>query len=81
MKKITLLISTVFLFTACGGSNSGSNSTFEGAMVVSQSYTVFPGDKVIKASDDAAISVTHKEGEAESSITLLQGEVSIVRQP
>ena len=50
-------------------------------MVVSQSYTVFPGDSVIKGSDNAVISVTHKDGKAESNIILIEGNVTIVRAP
>jgi uncharacterized lipoprotein YajG len=81
MTKILLLISTILLFIGCGGSGSGSNKTFSGTMVVSQNYTVFPGDSVIKGSDTAVISVTHKDGEAESTITLIEGNVTIVRKP
>lgn len=76
-----LLISASLLFIGCGGSDSGSNTTFEGAMVISQNYTVFPGDSVIKGSDNAVISITHNDGEAESTITLIEGNVTIIRQP
>jgi len=81
MTKILLLISALLVFIGCGGSDTGSNKTFSGAMVVSQNYTVFPGDSVIKGSDNAVISVTHKEGKAESTIILIEGNVTIVRAP
>ena len=60
MKHIILLILSLFILVACGGgssSSSGSNPTFSGEMVVAKIYTVFPGDSVVKTSEDAVIQV------------------------
>lgn len=79
MKKILTLIATMLVIVGCG--DSASNKTFEGQILVSQTYTLYPGDSVVKDSENALISITHKEGEAESLVTLIEGNVTILRQP
>lgn len=81
MKNIILVASSTLIFIACGGSDSGSNTTFSGSMQISETYTLFPGDSVIKNSDPAIITITHKDGEEESNIVLIEGNVTIIRKP
>ncbi|SFV61315.1 hypothetical protein MNB_SV-13-2132 [hydrothermal vent metagenome] len=78
MKNILLTVSAILLFIGCG--DSSSNNTFEGAIQTSEVYTIFPGDRVIKDSESAIISIHHKDGEAESTIVLLEGNVTIIRK-
>jgi uncharacterized lipoprotein YehR (DUF1307 family) len=80
MKKILTLIATMLIVIGCGDSDS-SNKTFEGQMLVTQTYTMYPGDSVVKGSENAVISVTHKDGDIESTVTLIEGNVTILRTP
>ncbi|MDQ7084900.1 MAG: hypothetical protein Q9M36_08180 [Sulfurovum sp.] len=82
MKNILTLTSFTLILLGCGGgSSSGSNKTFSGAIVVSEVYTVFPGDSIVKHSDPAIINIIHKEGQSESTIELIEGNVTILRKP
>lgn len=80
MKKIILYTVSLFMIVACGGSDGGSNSTFSGQMVVSENYTVFSGDSVVKGSDNALIRIIHQDGEDKSTIELIEGNVTILRK-
>lgn len=81
MKKFLVSCTTLLILVGCGGSDSAGNKTFEGPMVISTSYAVFPGDSVVKTSDEAIISIVHKDGKEESTIILTQGEATLLRQP
>lgn len=50
------------------------------SMVISQIYTVFPGDQVIKTAPEALVSISHVDGEDESTVVLLEGSATIARQ-
>lgn len=82
MKKILIYTSLVILLVGCGGgsSSSASNSDYAGPMKISETYTVYPGDSVIKDSSYPLIKVTHIDGATESTIELVEGNATIVRQ-
>lgn len=73
------------LLIGCGGgsnSSSGGGSTPPASnvdMVISQSYSVYPGNTIIKDSDAAQVSIVHVDGKSESSVTLLSGSATIIR--
>ena len=81
MKHIILYTASLFMIVACGESDGGSNSTFSGQMAVSQTYTVFSGDSVIKSSENALIRIVHQDGEDKSTVELIEGNVTILRKP
>lgn len=84
MKKI-LILTTSFFLIGCGGgsssSSSESNSDYAGPMVISEIYTVYPGDSVTKNSDYPLLKVIHVDGTTESNIELVEGNATIVRKP
>jgi len=87
MKKIFILVIITILFTGCGGEgNGGGSSTGEPAdkdvtMELNKAYTVYPGNKLIKDSTSAKISITHNDGRSTSTVILLTGNASIIRKP
>ena len=87
MKQILFLATNAMLLLGCGGGSSSStgSSTPEPpssdiVMIISQSYTVFPGDKVIKTVPEALIHIKHIDEQLESTVVLLEGNATIIRQ-
>ena len=80
MKKI-LLISALLLLVGCGGSNSSSSSSYFNIipMQSGQVYQVYSGDQVQKSSEDAQVKITHREGESNPTVELIQGSADLIR--
>ena len=90
MTKILFLILTTFLLVGCGGGNSSSSNTPDFPSTVpaqntgqveiasALAYLVYPGDKVVKNSDDAIVRITHTNLKPESYVELVQGSASII---
>jgi hypothetical protein len=49
-------------------------------MVISKPYTVYPGDAVVKTSDPTLIGVAHTDFHEESTVVLIEGSATIIRQ-
>ena len=86
MKKIMIYLLPSLLLIGCGGgssSSSGGGSTPPPSsnvdMVISQSYSVYPGNIILKDSDAAQVSIVHIEGHSESTVKLLSGSATIIR--
>jgi len=86
MKQILILITTALFVVGCGG---GSSSSAGGStpppssdvdMVISEPYTVYPGDAVIKTSDPTLIGIAHTDFHEESTVVLIEGSATIIRQ-
>lgn len=88
MKQIFIFIATALFLVGCGGGSSSSSSSgttpnppsSDVIMVTSQPYTVFPGDQVVKAVPEAIVRISHIDGQDESTIVLLEGNATIIRQ-
>ncbi len=85
MKTIITLVLIALSLTACGSSgssneNSGPPPSSNVDMEVSQSYSVFPGDSIIKDTEDSQLEITHIDGEKKSTVTLLSGSATIIRK-
>ena len=88
MKQIFVFIATVIVLSGCGSSSSGSSGGGGGNppppsdidMVISEPYTVYPGDAVIKTSDPTLIGIAHTDFNEESTVVLLEGSATIIRQ-
>ena len=95
MKELLILISAILLIGCDTGSGSGSAPAAPEApaapaepempqgiekMKSGETYQVTHGDYIVKTTEEAQIRVTHKGGEANSSIELVQGEANIVRK-
>lgn len=78
MKQIVLFSTIAVLLANCGGS-SGSGSK-DRVMETSQSYSVSPGDKVIKTSQNTKIQITHVDGKEDSTVELIEGNATIIRK-
>ena len=90
MIKILFPILTTLTLVGCGGGNSSSSNTPDFPSTVpaqntgqieiasSLAYLVYPGDKVIKNSDDAIVRITHIDIDTESYVELVQGSASII---
>jgi uncharacterized lipoprotein YehR (DUF1307 family) len=91
MKHILIVsISLLILLNGCGGGSAsdGESSGYtprpttnptEIEMRTNKTYTVYPGDKVVKTSDDAEVRITHIDGQTTSTITLVAGDAKIIR--
>jgi hypothetical protein len=91
MKHFSFLLLGTFLLTGCGGGSSSSSDggstsptptppsqpSGQVEMVLSQPYTVHPGDFISKTSDNALVAVSHTEGHEESVVTLMEGSATI----
>ena len=90
MKRL-FISATTLLLIGCG-SGSGSNPASsvpaeedvskDGGMKMSllETYEVYPGDSVKKLSEDAMITITHNDGEVQSSVKLIEGKAELVRK-
>ncbi len=47
-------------------------------MVIDTEYIVSQGDQILKGSDDATVRITHIDGQAQSSVVLIEGIATIV---
>jgi len=80
MKGYIAILASVLLLAGCGGGGGGdSTSTNIIKMELGETYTVYPNDMVVKDSEDAVVKITHTEGETTSTVELLEGEASIVK--
>jgi len=85
MKQIFIFAITALILVGCGSSSSDGDSTVgpsqDVELVVSETETVYPGNKVIKNSEDTLIQINHTDGIETSTIVLLQGSATIIRNP
>lgn len=83
MRQILIFLPSMIFLIGCGGGGSSSpvsNSDYAGPMAISEVYTVFTGDSVIKDSASPLIKVIHIDGTTESNIELVEGNATIVRK-
>jgi len=85
MKQIFVFIITVMVLSGCGSSGSsggggGNPPSSDIDMVLSEPYTVYPGDAVIKTSDPTLIGIAHTDFNEESTVVLIEGSATIIRQ-
>ena len=87
MYKTIITTITVLMVSGCGGGSgsaggSGGSGGYSGntKMSPSTTYTVYPGNKIVKDSETAKVQVHHINGHPESTVTLIEGEATIIRQ-
>lgn len=95
MKQTFILIGTVLIMLGgCGGGGgSGSSGSSGGgyvptdpsgpkeiAMQPNRPYTVYPGDKIIKTTDNAEVHIAHTDGQPTSTVTLIAGDAKLIRR-
>jgi len=86
MYKIIIITAAVLMVSGCGGSSGdsdGSSYNYPSGntkMSPKTTYTVYPGDKIVKDSESAKVQVHHIDGQPGSTVTLLEGEATIIRQ-
>ena len=73
------------VLSGCGSSGSsggggGNPPSSDIDMVLSEPYTVYPGDAVIKTSDPTLIGIAHTDFNEESTVVLIEGSATIIRQ-
>jgi hypothetical protein len=78
MKNI-LLYSITIVLVGCGGGSGGSSSTYKGPMSLQKKYTMYEGDSVAKSSASAIVKITHVDGQNQSTIELVEGNATIIR--
>ena len=79
------LVAAVFL-VGCGDTNTkprpsptpppSSNED----MILSESYTIYSGDQIVKASDPTSLRISHIDFQDQSTVTLLEGSATIIRK-
>ncbi len=81
---LILLISSFFVFAGCGGGEDSSpnrpSGPAEEVMSLDKTYTLYPGDKIIKLTNSAEVSIVHVAGHDESDVRLVAGKAKIIRQ-
>jgi hypothetical protein len=86
MKQIMIFSTLMALLTGCGGgggsgSASGGGSSFNPRTVlmdIGESYDVYPGDKLIRNSDTAIVTISHIDGQQAATVILKDGNASII---
>ncbi len=73
MKHILLFSIISLALVGCGGDEGNSDRVMEKG----ESYSVSKGDVVVKKSNEALVKIIHKDGSKTSSISLLEGNVTI----
>jgi hypothetical protein len=76
---IWITLTTLFL-TGCGGGGGGESAGETVAMEPGRIYTVYPGDRLIKNSEDTVVKIVHTQGQETSSVELIEGQASIIRK-
>jgi len=61
-------------------SQSNITNPSEIDMKLNHPYTVYPGDKIEKTSDDAEVTIAHIDGHKESKVTLIAGSAILTRK-
>ena len=73
------------MLSGCGSTGSSSGSSGGGGnpppssdieMIISEPYTVFPGDQLIKSVPEALVRISHIDGKDESTVVLLEGSAT-----
>jgi hypothetical protein len=49
-------------------------------MTLSTPYTVYPGNTIVKTSDNSQLKITHTDGHEESIVELITGSADIIKQ-
>ncbi len=92
IRYLVITTTALLLLQGCGGGGGGTSADGSGSsslgslgpsqidMQPNQSYTVYPGDKVVKTTDNAEITISHTDGHNESTVTLIAGEAQIIRK-
>jgi len=88
MKQIFIFIITVMLLSGCGGSSSSSSSgggesnppSSDVDMVISETYTVYSGDQLVKTVEGTLVGIAHVDGQNQSIVVLLEGSAKIIRK-
>jgi hypothetical protein len=90
MKHILILSTFMALLTGCGGGGGGSSSgsatgssgsSFNARTVlmdIGEAYDVYPGDKLVKNSEAAIVTISHIDGQQSATIVLKDGNASII---
>ena len=77
----TLLL---LVLQGCGGWDETTTQIEQAVVIVEmipgKSYTVYKGDKLVKTSDDAQVSILKNTQDDTSSVTLTQGSANIIRK-
>ncbi|NPA30158.1 MAG: hypothetical protein GXO33_08245 [Epsilonproteobacteria bacterium] len=84
MRTVWMVLGLAFVFSGCGGgggsSDTGSSTPGETIeMVTDRVYTVYPGDRIEKTTDDAQVWISHQQDHAESEVKLLVGGANLIR--
>ena len=86
MKQIFWTISAILSLAGCGGGGDSSNiSVDDGSYIAGavemepgETYQVYPGDKIIKNSDTAVVTISHVDGTNEADVVLKEGNATIL---
>jgi hypothetical protein len=83
MKYFTFLFPAVLIITGCGGGTSSTSSSGESDIIMEtdHSYTVKPGDRIVKTSSPTLVEIKHTDGHTDSTVTLIEGEAKIIQKP
>ena len=76
MKQTFIFGMISILLIGCGSGGGGSNDE---TMVLDQSYTIKSGNKVVKNSNTAKLKVIHVDKHKNSTIILIEGNATIIR--
>jgi len=84
--QLLFIVGGSLLLNACGGGSTANNSNQTSdtnrnsvKMKPGKTYTLTPGNRIIKDSQNALIQIRHTEDHNDSTVVLLEGNATIVR--
>ena len=81
MKQILIFIPSIIVLIGCGSDSSSGGSSADVEMELFQTYTVYRGNKVVENTDNTRVKVVHINGQDISTIELVEGNATIIRNP
>ena len=81
MKQIFIFIPIILVLIGCDSGSSSGDSSPDVEMEFFQTYTVYSGNKVVKNADNTQVKIVHIDGQGTSTIELVEGNATIIRNP
>ncbi len=80
MKQISIILTvSILILSGCGGDGGNSSKPAEENMTLDKTYTLYPGERIVKLTEDAELSIKHVANHKESEVKLVAGEAKIIR--
>jgi hypothetical protein len=87
MKHTLFILATSFLMVSCGSSGSSDGSTTSESssedinLTLGERYTAYADNRLVANSDDTIVRILHTDKAKTSTLILLEGSATLIRNP